>query len=451
MRALAKILLPIVALAIGAGAVVLFIKLRPEPPRRKPPSETTLVHVMTAKRTDEEIRVTAMGTVVPAQLVVMQPEVSGRIVGQNPKLEPGGRLAQGDPIVQIDKRDYTFAVQQARSAATQARDNVSVAEANVQRAEFELAVEEGRQTIAKAEWERLKDEIDSSEAGRRLALREPHLANAKAGVASAKAAKGSAEAAVATAESRLAQAILNQQRTTIQAPFNAVVREESVDKGQMVNPQTRLATLCGTDRYWVQVTVPVDRLSWIELPKPLPPTTQPLRESGTPRPKGAKATIIHEGGPGVRIVRKGYVVRLLSDVETAGRMARLLVEIEDPLELKKGEAAGLPLLLGAYVRVEINARRLDNVVVLPRAALREGNQVWIMDKDDQLEIREKLSIPWRRRDAVLVADGIAEGERIVISRIGTPLKGMKLKVQAPETKPAGATKPEANPPSEGQR
>jgi 3-oxoacid CoA-transferase subunit A len=45
-----------------------------------------------------------------------------------------------------------------------------------------------------------------------------------------------------------------------------MVLQRQVDLGQLVGPGTPLATLVGTDQFWVQVSIPVDRLGWIAIP-----------------------------------------------------------------------------------------------------------------------------------------------------------------------------------------
>jgi len=351
------------------------------------PPRPELVEVIDAKASRQKVLVRAMGNVVPAVQIDLRPEVSGRIIKQNSELIRGGRFKAGETILEIDPRDYQFAVEQQK--------------ANLERAKLALKVEEGRRTIAEQEWKLLKSDISATTEGRQLALRQPHMK--------------SAQAALNAAQSSLEKAALDLERTTIKAPFNALVLNESVDVGQLVTPQTQLASLVGTDAYYVQVVVPVGRLGWMKIP-------------GVNGDEGAPAKVVHSIGDGVRVERNGRVVRLLGDISRAGRMARLLVQIDDPLGLREG-ATGMPLLLGAFVRVDIDGKELDGVFELPRKAIREGDRVWILGDDGRLDIR-KVKILWRREQTVLLADSIRDGDRIIISRIATPMPGMKLRTEA---------------------
>jgi RND family efflux transporter MFP subunit len=381
-------LLPIVIIAVGVLGAWWLVANRPRAQREQVEPIPPLVQVVEARRSSEPVTVLAMGTVVPAKRVVLQPEVNGRIVAQSPQLQPGGLFKTGDVILRIDPRDYETAVKRQEAAVEQAR--------------LEVEIEKGRQVIAEREWKLLEEDISLDGASQDLALRKPQQKNARV--------------ALEAAESTLEQAKLQLERTTVYAPFDAVVQEEFVDEGQLVNPQTRLATLIGTDRFWVQVSVPVDRLQWMAF-------------SNAGKDEAAKVRVVQEVSADTRIELPGRLVRLLGDLDPVGRMARVLVEIEDPLGLKdKKNPDRLPLMLGAYVRVEIEGRRAEEVFRVPRTAIREGDQVWIANEEDRLEVRP-VEVFWRSKDTVLIRNGLREGDRVIANSIPLPIPNMKLRVK----------------------
>ena len=145
--------------------------------------------------------------------------------------------------------------------------------------------------------------------------------------------------------------------------------------------------------------------------------------------KGSYARIVNDLGKGVKIIREGRVERLMGDLDTVGRLARLLVSIKDPLNMfAEKNKNKIPLLIGAYVNVEIEGETISEAVEIPRSAIHEENKVWIMDVNDLLEIRQ-VQVAWRLKDTVLIKNGIEEGERIVLSRIYPPVSGTKLRIQ----------------------
>lgn len=390
-----KAVLPILILVASIASAAFMLANRVTPARLEAREQVVPVEVTEIVHTTEEVVVKAQGTVTAAQQVQVRPEVAGRIVKLSPSLVPGGRFAAGETIATVDERDYQVQLVAQQEA--------------VARAWLALRQERARQAVAEEEWELLEDSIPADEANRDLALRIPQIEQA--------------EAAIAAAEGALAKAQLDLERCTITAPFNAVVLREQVDLGQLVNPQTEVATMVGTDAYWVQVSLPVEHLEWIEIP-------------GRDGRRGSLATVIHSVGV-IEIIREGRIERLLGDVDPAGRMARLLIVIDDPLNLKhQRDGSDLPLLIGSYVTVEIHGRTIDNAIRIPRRALREVHVegangaregLWIMDGDDRLVTRE-AEVVWRTEDAVIVNNGFADGERLITSSIATPIEGMKLTV-----------------------
>jgi hypothetical protein len=138
-----------------------------------------------------------------------------------------------------------------------------------------------------------------------------------------------------------------------------------------------------------------------------------------------------------QIERSGRVVRLLQELDPVARTARVLVEIENPITpsvRNNGETpnrSGLPILLGAYVQVEIESQRVVSAIEIPRSALRGGDRVYVYGPKDQLEIRA-VQIVWRRSETVLVGSGLSEGESVIVSRLPGAVPGMRLrKASAP--------------------
>ncbi len=388
-----KFILPLLILLVAIASAAFMMANRITPERLQSGEQVVPVEVTEIVHTTEEAVVSAQGTVTAAQQVQIRPEVAGRIVKLSPSLVPGGRFKAGQTLATIDERDYRVRLVAQQEAVARAR--------------MILRQERARKAVAEQEWEMLEGSIPADQSNRDLALRIPQIEQA--------------EAAIAAAEGALAKAELDLERCTVTAPFNALVLREQVDLGQLVNPQTEVATLVGTDTYWVQMSLPMEHLAWVEIP-------------GRGGRQGSSATVIHRAGS-IEIRREGRVERLLGDVDPAGRMARLLIVIEDPLR-PSGEGSDLPLLLGSYVTVEIQGRTIENAIVIPRRALREVHVdgangaregLWIMDGDDRLATRE-AEVVWRTEETVVVSNGLADGERLITSTLSTPIEGMKLAV-----------------------
>ncbi|MBD3317453.1 MAG: efflux RND transporter periplasmic adaptor subunit [Chitinivibrionales bacterium] len=387
-----KYLLP--ALIVGAAVVlaIVLVVTRREPPRAQRLQQAPLVETHPAYPDTHTLTISVYGTVVPAREVGIVPQVNGRIVWVNPNFVPGGIVKEGELLFVVDSSDYVVAVREAQSA--------------LQEAEARLEQEKGQQEVARREWELFSDELDTAEVDRELALRQPQLRTARA--------------AVQAAEARLERARLNLSRTRVYAPFNGFIRNEDADVGQLVSTQSRAGEIVGTDKYWVRVAIPEERIPMIAIP-------------GVNADTGSPVLIRHVVG-GREIERRGRVERLLGDVEPEGRMARLLVSIEDPLGL--GDAADtaevfMPLLVDAYVQVFIRGPKRGDLYEIPRLALRNGNQLFVVGPDTTLSIIEP-AIVWRNEDSVYVSRGLSPGDLVITSPLASPVEGMKIRL--PDTK-----------------
>jgi RND family efflux transporter MFP subunit len=379
------ILLPL-AVLLAAGVVATWlIDTSPQAKPRPPEPTAALVEVIPVSYSPQRAVIQAMGEVIPARQIDLKPQVSGEVIAISENLLPGGLFRSGQTILKIDPADYELAVSQLSSEVVQA--------------ESDLEVERGSQSIARNEFELLAREV--SEEDLDLVLRRPQLKSVRA--------------ALTLTHAKLEKAKLDLERTTIKAPFNAIVKSRDVNIGARVTDSTLLVNLVGTDAYWVEVSVATNQLQWIHIPR---------RDSE----KGSLVRVYDTALWGDGVYRSGRVIRLAADLEEQGRMARLIVSVEDPLSLEPADAEKPRLLLGSYVRCEIEGIQLASVAALGRGLIRDGNTVWIMDSEDKLDIRP-VEIAFRGRDRVMISGGIRAGERLVVSRLATPVQGMALRIR----------------------
>jgi len=381
MKVLTRVVLPVAILAMGLFCAVTLVKLAPTAERGEPPARVSTVQVMVPKQAVHVAQIEATGAVTAEQQIVLTPEVGGKVVWVSDKMRTGGRFAKNDVLARIDGRDYAIAVAQEES--------------RVRQAELEYQLELGRQDVAKREWELLGDKGASSD----LALRVPHLALA--------------EQSLEAAKSGLKRAQLNESRTSLRAPFNAIVATENVDVGQVVGAGTQVATLIGTDAFRIEVSVPVERLGMLRVP-------------GTDGGAGSPARVVHKLSDGIEVVRTGHVSGLGGQLDPQTRTAKVLVSVDSPLDPEQGSEV---LYAGAYVTVHIAGEPVPGAFEIPRRAVRDGHFVWVADKQDTLRKRS-VGITWRGESNVYVTEGLSPGDRVVVSPLPLPVEGMPLEVSS---------------------
>ncbi|MEZ4316093.1 MAG: efflux RND transporter periplasmic adaptor subunit [Myxococcota bacterium] len=371
-----RIAVPMVVVVGGFVCMGVMFSLKPRAERSAPEASVPEVSVVALQSRTLPATIESSGVVVAAQQVRLTAEVQGKVVSQSDKLIPGGRFKKGEVLVQLDARDY--------------RAGVAAQERAVKQAELELALERNRSSVSKREWELLGDKakVDAD-----LALRKPHLATA--------------EQAYAAAVASLEQANANLGRTRVTAPFDAIVLEESVDVGQVVGPASAVATLVGTEAFWVQVSLPFEKLSGIDIPGITGEASSPVH-------------IVQALGQDA-IVREGRVIQLMGQLDPQTRTAQVLVEIPDPLV-----GDGLPLLPGAWVDVSIEGKTLSDTWEVPRTALEKGQYAWVVDPENTLRKRT-VTVGWRTPETVVVTDGLEAGDRLVVSPLTLPVDGQLVK------------------------
>lgn len=395
-----RLVLPLAVLGAAVAAAVFFLQTPPEAKPRPATRNAALVEVRPIEVGPQTTMIHAMGTVQPDRLVELRPRVGGEVVELGGDFVPGGHLAKGERLLRIDPTDYRLTVRQIAG--------------EVARVESELQLEQGNQLIARKEYELLGEPVSEEELA--LMLRRPQLENL--------------QAALEAARARLEQARVNLARTEIAAPFNAVVQARGANLGARVGESTPLGTLIGTDEYWVEVSVPVSQLRWISIP-----------HGGGPE-GGSPVRLYDEAAWGPGVYRIGRVIRLAAALEESGRMARLLVRVEDPLSLRKENAGAPRLLIGSYVRGIIEGKTVPAAAAIEREFLRDGDRVWVLDAENRLDIRP-VEIAYRGPDRVLVTGGLAAGERLIVSDLPAPVAAMPLRLR-PATETAG-DRPEGKP------
>lgn len=381
----ATLLVCLLILLAGAGLTLFIFSTEPTAQRVGASKETAmLVEVTTGERGTFRPVIKAMGTVVAARDIILSPRVGGRIVHRSPDFDPGGLVEKGEILLCIDPADYEHALRQRRS--------------ELSRAEADRDLEMGRQRVARRDFRLLEEDI--SPENEALVLREPQLQVVQARVESARTA--------------VSRARLDLKRTEIAAPFAAQVLSRLVDLGSQVSPGDELGRLVGLDTYWVEVRVPLAKLSRLSFPDEAGGEgSEVMIRNRTAWPEGSRRT--------------GRIYRLVGSLAEQTRMARVLVEVADPLA-HRPESAGLPaLILDSFVEAAIRGKEIANVIRLDRDYVRKEDTVWLME-EGKLAIRE-VEIVFSDDRYAYISDGLSEGDRIVTTNLSTVAEGARLRLE----------------------
>lgn len=382
MKTLLKILLPFLVLALGAlGARELANSRKvPEPTPREVPIPR--VRTIAAELISHQVQVPSQGIVISRTESELMTEVPGRVVHVSPSLINGGFFEADDVLLRIDPRDFELVVIQA--------------ELDVARAKRRLSEEEADARVALSEWESMGQGEASD-----LALHKPQIEEAKASLKAAEAMHEKAQRDLG--------------RTILVAPYRGRVRRKSVDLGQFVTLGAPLATLYAIDIAEVRLPLSDGELAFLELP------FGSAEEQRERRP----LVQLSSNFAGKEYHWPARIVRTEGEIDPKTRMVIAVAEVIDPYGQERLEQ-GIPLALGMFVRADITGVVLENVLVLPRTALRDGDQLYVVNDQDRVHFVGATVIR-TERNSVIVRAEIEAGTRIVISPLEIVTEGMQVR------------------------
>ncbi|MDB4797158.1 efflux RND transporter periplasmic adaptor subunit [bacterium] len=367
---------------IGIVLAVVLAKSTKKPESKTPELKLPSVEVQIVETTRHSYRIQSQGTALPRTSIRLVSEVSGRVVSVAESFDVGQIFAKDDVLLKIDSRDYELALAQARSQVAQA--------------ELRLQMEVKEADVVRREWQLLNQDEPTG-----LQAREPQLASARAALEAALAAEEAAKR--------------NLDRCEIRAPFDGMVARANVRPSQFAALATPLGELFATDVSEVRLPLSSNDLSFIDLPKP---------GAKVALGQAPKVTLSARAGER-RTEWPGHILRSEETVDPMNRMVYVVAQVIDPYGLAKRD--GAPLRSGMFVRASIEGRTQENVIVLPRHALRGRNQVWIVS-ENKLTFRT-VKVAFADAKQVIVTGGIQPGEQVVVSLLAAVVDGMGVKVR----------------------
>lgn len=376
---LSRILLPAVILA---GGTLAFLRLsvepeKPELPPAKPQAIRTRVQEVQVR--DFQVIVQTHGVVRPHDEVTLSAQVSGLIAQIGPRFQAGSYFKAGDVLVELEAKDYQIALAVAEARVKSAQSALQLATLNHER-------------NLKIFREKL---IPEAEVDHTSAIRLQAAADVD-----------SAQALVERSRQDL-------DRTRVRAPFDGRVRHKAVGLGQSVGTGTPLGGIFAVDFAEVRLPISANEQPFLDLPEKQddPPLEVELRAAMG----GASDT-----------VWKAKIVRTEGALDENSLELFAIARVDDPFGLESGHP---PLRIGQPVMARIAGQVLTNVVALPRMAVRQLDQIILIDQQD-LTLTPKTILPlWADEEHVIVRDpAIHEGVLLSLTQLVYAPAGSKVEI-----------------------
>ncbi|KTF17996.1 MULTISPECIES: efflux RND transporter periplasmic adaptor subunit [unclassified Pseudoalteromonas] len=378
-----QIILPIAVLVGGIALAAGFSSMK-QPPEEKPEQDTRpLVSADVLNLDAITLDVKSYGVVKAKDHTQLVAQVSGQVVFVSEQFVQGGFVSQGDILARIDPNDYEAALIEAQAGLAQASSD--------------LEIERAQAHVAKAEWDRIKD--DSNQViPSNLYLRKPQLAEKLARYRAAQAAEK--------------RAVRNLERTYIKAPYDAIIAARDISLGSVVNPGSQFGSLSSTSIAEIRLPVADKELQYLE-------------NGGI----GAMATLTAEFA-GKPTTWQAKIVRSEGVIDQKSRMSYLVAQVNTPYQSKQ------PLRFGSYINATITGQTLANAIVVPHHLVKDG-KIAVLNDDLTLSFKT-LNIVREQNGMVIANEGLNQGEQLITSALEFPTEGMQVKLND-LVSPKGAT------------
>lgn len=376
---------PLLLVAGAVGGVMTLMATAPKPEKNTEEPLPIAVEIAAARSETTTLRVATQGQVKSKNEADVAAQVAGQLISVSTALEPGAYFKKGDVLAEIDPAQYRLAVDRSRG--------------QVARAKEALARARSEASLAEEDWKDLGLSGDPSD----LTLQKPQVSAALADLR--------------TAESAVGESQLNLDRTKIRAPFDGRVMTRKANVGDFISPGTPLASIFAVDVAQVRIPLTDADLAVLGL--------APGYSAGDGQDAPvAKLSAVVGGEPREWTGRLSLVD---ASVDPSTRLVYGLVEVVDPF----GSAYAAPLAPGLFVEVRINSGASQQLVSIPRGALKKNQYVYVVGKDGAIKAREVTPV---MADATTLyfRNGIAAGEKVVASFLPSPRDGLKVRdINAP--------------------
>lgn len=376
-------------LAIGVVAAALFLAvmmnlLAPGADKSPEPEAAIAVKTMRVKSAELAVRVESQGVAKARTRTSLISEVSGAVLRVSDNFVVGGTFQAGDMLLALDPTDYEVALQRA--------------EARLMSAKAAMEFERARSVQAEKEW--AMTGRPQSEAPL-LALRRPYLLEAQANLLQA--------------QSEVRQAKIKLEKTIIKAPYAGMVVNKLADVGQFVTAGTRVGEAFAID--------------FVEVRLPLTERDLSMMDSLLSTSLTEKMVVLSGTVDGISASWQAAIARSEGVVSELNRAQYLVARLADPYGLDKDQNTNrVPLRVGTFVKASIEGKVLKGVFQVPRSALLEGSRIGLVDSEQLLKI-VPVTVAHADDQYYYLSDGLTNGMEIIISALGTPIEGLKLRVR----------------------
>ena len=404
---MSKRLIPVLILAIGIAGFLFLKMTRPEPAEVNATERSWRVQVQRIEPGTHTPVLPLYGEVTaPEQLTVIA-TLAGRI-GERPVTE-GRRVKEGDLLVALDDADIEPALAQAEAQVADLEAQIRSEQVRYRNDQVALASEQAILDNARRQLERTRSLVNRNLASREgleaatdaAARAELTVTTRQRAIEEHPARLQSLEAKLAQAEANLSSTRRDAERARMMAPFDGIVTDIQVARGDQVSRGEPLLSLYPTDGLELRARVPEmfrgELLAALERGETLTATSvdnqhrfRLARFAGTSDPSGTEA---------------------------------ILELTEQPGGIRPGE----------LMPVTLERAALSNTVSIPFSALYGADRVYLLSSDGRME-RARIERSGEARGSngerrlLVSGEALVSGAQLITTHLPNAVTGLKVDV-----------------------
>jgi RND family efflux transporter MFP subunit len=361
-------------IVLGIGIKNFFASKKEEPKKMNIPTGERIVKVKPVTYTETRAGIIAFGRVNSAQSVALVAEVGGKLMQGSIVLKEASRFNKGDIIFKIDDREARYNIQSQKSEFL---NNVASTLADI-KIDFPEEL---------SKWENFLQQIEITKPLPDL----PELKSRKEKTFVSNRKLLNQYYSIKSAEERLA-------KYAFIAPYNGSIAQLNIEEGSIVNPGASIGRIIRTDEMEAEIPIKAESIKWIE--------------------KGMSVKLYSENKT---MYWEGKVARISDYVDPNTQSINIYVTVQPNNQNK--------LFEGIYLQAEIESSLLVNTMEIPRKALVNNNQVYVVS-NGKLKLKQ-ITIHKVNSNSIIFS-GLEAGELVVVESLVNVSENMSVKTQVIE-------------------
>jgi RND family efflux transporter MFP subunit len=301
-------------------------------------------------------------------------EVGGKLMQGSIVLKEASRFNKGDIIFKVDDREARYNLQSQKSEFL---NNVASTLADI-KIDFPEEL---------SKWENFLQQIEITKPLPDL----PELKSRKEKTFVSNRKLLNQYYSIKSAEERLA-------KYAFIAPYNGSIAQLNIEEGSIVNPGASIGRIIRTDEMEAEIPIKAESIKWIE--------------------KGMSVKLYSENKT---MYWEGKVARISDYVDPNTQSINIYVTVQPNNQNK--------LFEGIYLQAEIESSLLVNTMEIPRKALVNNNQVYVVS-NGKLKLKQ-ITIHKVNSNSIIFS-GLETGELVVVESLVNVSENMSVKTQVIE-------------------